>query len=481
MMCPGQNSMVRALVMGCVVWAACRAGAAGVLDRPMDPVVMTGAQASPLTGIAPGNLAAFRYDGAWTQIPVQVDERAVISFTNLYKGSTTYGSFSRLDYTDEGTFAGGDPNPLLDGDDEIVFMAKDAGQQCGASTAPPAHVLPTGALEVTVADPLGGDAADVYLFEQDGTLDPSAGVRYVDYSFTLLSGDYKTTYKTNAGPNPEDSYITTAFYKRHFSDRWKDDGLWISAGTASNTDILDRHKSLFAPGVCGRSENTFSSGEGAFIINKNGPVRAIRSYVGANSGPRTQREHFFYGQREDVVTYLRVHAIPGIMDFQDYNSAAAGMTYFNNNTPAGVTIDGVADTVGSGVIDWELVTGPPGSLFMSNTFDTNVMPFSVTTYYLDDTTPSDTQCTGDDFSYGSSGNRVVSAVPNTDPKTGNNYDLALRGTRYFEAPGLTPADALLRKSLVDNPLQAACRTWPEGVDVEGEGEGESEGESEGEG
>ena len=60
-----------------------------------------------------------------------------------------------------------------------------------------------------------------------------------------------------------------------------------------------------------RSEDTFNDAEGAFIANKSGPVRAIRSYIGANSGPLTVRQHVFYERREDITTYLRVHAIPG--------------------------------------------------------------------------------------------------------------------------------------------------------------------------
>ena len=87
-------------------------------------------------------------------------------------------------------------------------------------------------------------------------------------------------------------------------------------------DILDRAKATLGPGVCGRSEDTFDDAEGAFIANKSGPVRAIRSYIGANSGPLTQREHIFYEQREDVRTFLRVHAVPGPWDFFDYSSAA---------------------------------------------------------------------------------------------------------------------------------------------------------------
>ena len=69
-------------------------------------------------------------------------------------------------------------------------------------------------------------------------------------------------------------------------------------------------------------------------------MRAIRSYIGANSGPLTQREHIFYEQREDIRTFLRVHAIPGPWDFFDYSSAAIGMTYRNNRNTDAVTIDG---------------------------------------------------------------------------------------------------------------------------------------------
>ena len=51
----------------------------------------------------------------------------------------------------------------------------------------------------------------------------------------------------------------------------------------------------------------------------------IRSYLGANSGTYTQREHIFYRSTERVQTFLRVHAIPGIIDFYDYSAAAVGM------------------------------------------------------------------------------------------------------------------------------------------------------------
>lgn len=43
-----------------------------------------------------------------------------------------------------------------------------------------------------------------------------------------------------------------------------------------------------------------------------------RSYVGANSGTITQRELHMYEQREDQITWLRVHTMPGIMDYNNY-------------------------------------------------------------------------------------------------------------------------------------------------------------------
>ena len=46
-------------------------------------------------------------------------------------------------------------------------------------------------------------------------------------------------------------------------------------------------------------------GEGAFIVNISGPVRAIRSYLGANSYLYTVNTHFFYPGREDLVTDVR--------------------------------------------------------------------------------------------------------------------------------------------------------------------------------
>ncbi|MFQ5599112.1 MAG: hypothetical protein ACE5G2_01010, partial [Candidatus Krumholzibacteriia bacterium] len=323
------------------------------MNRPGDPVVLTGARLTALIGTVPADIVGFRWEGGWAQIPIQVDERMVVDFGTVY--DTTATGLTFLTYADGGTFTGEDGNPRFDLDDELAFMARHAGGISLAS-AHPAGVVPGTGLELAITDPLTGDVGYVYFF-RSGTLAPGAGQSLVDYQFNLLSGDYKTTYNTSHGPNPENSVVTTPSYSVHFSDRWIRDETAITAGGATGVDIIDRHKTLFAPGNCGRSEDTFSAGEGAFIVNRSGPVRAIRGYVGANSGPTTYRIHTFYEAREEIFNAVRVHPIQSVVDFYDYSPAAVGMTYHDDLNIAGVVVDGVPDVIVLGQIVWEMVTG----------------------------------------------------------------------------------------------------------------------------
>jgi hypothetical protein len=413
--------------------------------------VIEGSDLSELNGVTPDRIVAFRYLSGWVQIPVQVDERAVNDFGVVYD-STPIG-ITTLAYTDTGTFTGADPDTGFDNDDELVFMAKDAGDPATWPTPDPSGVVPGSRVEVVITDPLTFETGYVYLFESDGFLDPGAGVDYVTYTFSLLSGPYLTTYNTTTGPNPENSVVVTSAYRTHFSDRWIRDEVNVYAGGATGHEILDRHKNLFSPGNCARSENTFSAGEGAFFANIDGPVRAIRSYMGANSGPLTQRDHFFYQNRHDIKTYLRVHAISGVMDFYDYSPAAVGMSYYNDLNTGGVDIDGIpTETVIPGQIVWEMVTGTQGTLVHTTSVTNDIPGFSYTSYYLDDESPPVTQCTGDEEAYGASGMWVNQAIPNTDPYLGEHNIFVGNRIVHVEPPNQPPSLAELRYDQASNPL-----------------------------
>ncbi len=82
------------------------------LDRVVDPVVVTGEQLIDFFGVPLSELALFSYDAttnAWNPIPFQIDEKNT---------------------ADEYVFPGmADDVAGLDGNDELIFMAQDAGDQ----------------------------------------------------------------------------------------------------------------------------------------------------------------------------------------------------------------------------------------------------------------------------------------------------------------------------------------------------------------
>jgi len=463
------------------------------LDRPRAPLVLEGSDLpAGLAGVEPERLVAFKYRapkrgrrGRWRQVPVQVDERLAVDFGDVptpgpvsRTPGTVYGTaaggVTALQYADRSTFVGPDDDPSLDADDEIVVMAKDAGDRAPSGRRTPRRARKKGLARIKVEDPVDGGRGWVYLFaatrDADHPLDPAAGRDYVDYEFSLQRGSYQSTYDTRDGPNPESSRVIAKSYVAGFSDRWIFDLLRI--GGASAPDILDGHKFGIAPGQCGRSEDTFSGtdtndrpndrGEGAFVANIDGPVRAIRSYVGANSGPYTQRTHLFYATEHSLETNLRVHAIPGLFSHYDLSSEAIGMTYRSSAHPGGVRVDGVPDAVGEQVPSWHLWSGSQGSLFaadrVASSFDSELTA-SQRGYYLDDATPADRQCWGDSATYGAAG--IASAppggIPDTDPRSSEFETLRSTSTTLMGAPGAGAVDAERWSDRLDSPLGVSVR------------------------
>jgi len=437
--------------------------AAAPLSRPADPVILKGDDLPMFKGTAPDSLVAFRYEDGWVQIPIQVDERDVRSYGEIYDfldhwslvdvpGQGVLYPFLEEFYTDD---------PMLDDNDEVVFMARDAGDQV-LEIADPPGVVPGSGTEVRVSDPLDGATGYVYLFQSAGGLDPSAGQSYIDYQFKLQSGDYLETFRL-LGINLELSTASSNYYERTFTSRLESEVLRITAPGASGVDILDG--SVLCNGITEELE-------GAFVANKSGPVRGIRSQMGRGSGPAIQEVYFFYEQREDIVLHVRVHALSnGAGPLVDYDPAAIGMTYFNNNNLAGVIVDGVPDNVTPGILQWELITGFQGSLVTIQDIVSSSQPWlrcvdrtvtnpegvctlvdpPISSFYLDDDSFSAPRCP-DDFAIGRSG-QTVSFTPDTDPRT-SSFALAFVSSRYYGPPGWSVADAEQLRAFSENPLVA---------------------------
>lgn len=475
------------------------AGAAPA-DRAGDPVVLKGSELAGVNGVIPKKILGFKWVGKWVQIPIQIDERHVVSARELYPELATSkyvlsGTFDLEVYADAKTRSGADENTNFDADDELVFMAGDSGSTAPSSAVAPTSVAAASATKVAVEDPVGGGMNYVYLFKAPAVADQSAGKDYVDYDFNLTGlADGETMledYGYFNSPNPEDSTVKTANYELHSTDRWMEDEMKISTAGASATDILDREAvSAGGLGGCGRSEYTFSGNwamdvnpgndrpddddEGTYLAIIDGPVRAVRSYMGANSGVFVESTHKYYADHEDKAIHVRVHPIPDMYVWTDYSEAAIGMTYRDQVNQGGFPVDGNPDPVAdpapgdiaNGKYFWQQLSGPQGSVTTLVAADASVVDDDnpeYVGYHLDDSTPvggQEKQCGGDLKAYGASGFGIDGTFPNTDPVLApiflNTRDLSVNRVRYFGGPNATAAEADQLRARTQNPLTAAA-------------------------
>ena len=432
------------------------ASASVASSRAGDPIIATGARVSALLGASPQRIVAYRYAAKrLQQVPLQVDERKLFDVGNAYQPALPSGE-QTLVYADAAMSAGADNDLAFDSNDEIALLGASVGGKPPSNVALPSALRARPHQWLKVRDPISGESGYILLgVARSGIkVDQAAGSHPLTYKFALASGQPYSSYRRAQGPNPESSSLTTPNYSLGFSDRWIKDQLKIRAKDAAGVDILDMHKSMISASSCGRSERTFSDGEGAFLTNRVGPVRAIRDFIGANSGPYSERREIMFPGREDVETFLRVHAIGTVVDFLDYSAAASGMTYRNNLNTAGVTVDGRPDTLAAGLPSWSQVSGNQGTVTVSYSHATNIVGLPMTGYYVDSTKPTGPQCTGDSASYAASGAAVTSGMTTTEPRESRYSRFSSSWKLYFggrSAGGAKNAAALDRRAR--QPLQ----------------------------
>jgi hypothetical protein len=371
------------------------------------------------TGIPVGEIVAYRWTGlAFVEIPVQVDERYHYCLSNPPSGFSFYSgtdkeltyawdveSWKKTDGQCTAAYPAGvgptpDPVTTFDDDDEIVFMASDAGLQ-----APVGAIGPLGTSDgqgVAIIDPLAPSQPKfVYLYRKAGGSSFTAADGYVSYArdanadewidrFSIARDDPEIlgVSNTDYGPNLGGSVCRTALYPdyppepdgtpRVSTDRfvrdgvtvstdayeWRATGRWMVRGLrvakpgqpgVYGPDLLDRWKGRAfqqSPDstislVGFEDEQVNWEANSALLGERTGPVRAIRETWGADSGTNVTKTETFY---RDAVTYryhVRVHPIPpdGLYTSWDYNHGVA-TRYFNVLKPSGVAIDGQNDDVG---------------------------------------------------------------------------------------------------------------------------------------
>lgn len=368
-------------------------------------------------GVPVDEVAAYRWDGdRFVEVPVQVDERFPYFLAN---GDSDFGVYSGTDT--ELTYAwdveawkrtagectadyhagdGATPDPVagLDDDDEIVFLASDAG-----SRAPDGAPWPAAdRQEVRLVDPLDPTAERfVYLVRRPGgsAFDAASGyVRFermadadvwIDrHSFRPDDPEVLGTSNTGYGPNlegavcdadgarrpstdrfPRDGHVvTTSAYRMVATGRWMLRAVHVADPSGDGTygpDLVDRWKGRAfqqspdsVVSLVGFEDEQVNWEANSTLLGwRVGPVRALREVWGADSGTNVTKLETYY---RDAVAYryrVRVHPIPpdGLYTAWDHNRGVA-TTYYNALRPEGVPIDGVNDDVGN--VD-ELPTGQP--------------------------------------------------------------------------------------------------------------------------
>ena len=355
------------------------------IDRNLEPVVLTGGNLPLLQGTPVDFLFAYALrDGIYQQIPFQVDH------------VTSVGVYT--------TRLGGSLGPT----DEIVFMASDLGDLSYP-------------VQITESLPI---SSTWYQIEVTDSLSPTLkGWAYIVRSSSLT----KTFTQTYASFDAATNQITASRYVLGFASSHP--GLGYLALNGSGVDILDRTK-IRLETYLGTFTEDFLGPQPIDLI-KDGPVRVI-----ARGGTIIGYSSMFHS----AISTTLPAGVTGVRLSTDFNVNAAPSTFYNANTPAGVTVDGSPDTIApSPLSPWWEVAGGTGTLVQVGDF--SLAGGTQTNYYKDDDMIDPTD-TGDQKSYGDTGLRVD--VPNPTVV----YQMT-----YFVLPADQPNVGARYGAYVAQPLQ----------------------------
>jgi hypothetical protein len=382
------------------------------LTRRHDPVVISGGLLLDLLDCPLDEISVYAYKGATpVQIPSQIDER------------NADGIYVAIE------------DGLLDGNDELVFMAIDGGSWVDDPRLGIDGTIILPAYAVTLTDPISDAHAWAYVF-RSAVLSPTFTADYVSYDD---SGDHITS----------PGWYTLGFSATYgFMD-------YLSLGNGG-TSILDRDKWRIAGTLSGVS---FSANEEAFtqddVYAIDGPVRVTRVYtlsLGVPGSPiRGTVPLFAYRSLVVRPATITVPDDPFQITYQristDWNERALGMAYYDANNPLGVTIDGNPDAIiTTPPTRWIQITGITGTIISVNNTLAGLGGIQ-STYYKDNSSIANND-TGDQRSYGDAGFQVE------DPNPGEH--IVLRQTYFLTGSAANVGTAYA--DYYDNPIQVSIAT-----------------------
>jgi len=389
--------------------------------RDLDPVVVSGSLIIGLTGAPINQVYVYAYDANqnnWRPIPFQIDEK---------------------DNTSDYWLA--NPNGDFDGNDELVFMAKDMGDQTpdGSFWIDDTSSKKYERLEIIVTDTLDNSMAYAYVYRSNNllTLAPESYVEYV------------AAHPDSAVES--DSVIAKTYIENHKKGGIPTDWKLLDG---NGEDILDRQKVRLGFKLFGVFDSEISetvlereATTTATLQVKIGKVRIIRDLLWHVTFPGIDPFDFnlplmFYSYSVESGGVSRsIDAgdyVYHIRQSFDLNSAASGMRLYNAYNPNGILIngsggnDGIVDTIDDPpAINWWLVTGDQGSFVI--VFRMSMIGDTRKIYYWDNSQVN-TDDTGDQMSWGDTGINISS---NPGSYIAGNIQFAYTG--YYLGPNKSPS------------------------------------------
>lgn len=351
-----------------------------VFKREFDPVIIEGADLAPFIGRDINNFRLYRsvFNRGRIDtrvIPFQFDEKNE-------KGDWIF-NFDKH----------GNPVPLkrtsLSPRDQLVFMAKDAGEKIEANQL---KLKNADVMEIQLTDPLNNTHAYVYLAYFKDNPPPLSPVQYVSY-------------------DPISDRVTAKLYIMGFSKKVPisyDYYVIPKSGGGEGINIFDRFKMRLDIDTSlvsiHRDEDEFKSRLVGYI---QGPVRVIRRVansmyiaLGLHSPSVLSDSMYYY----DFFQFPTIVDIPidlqrlyivkkaRLITVTDFNHNAIGMYFYNSNNPEGLKITGkmseAQEKLDRSPYDWAVVSGPQGA-WMNRVVMGREVPFTKRLYFVDDVAKPD--------------------------------------------------------------------------------------------
>jgi hypothetical protein len=355
-------------------------------SRPFDPVVITGSQLLDMINAPIDELVVYAWENDnWQAIPFQIDE------------VTTTGVYTSFE------------DGLLDGNDELVFMPANLGQNATDNWVNDTEARANARSVITVTDSLhAGEIGWVYLYQSTTlTRTNDSYVAWDEPSQTVTAEAYSLAFEPDNFLGIADLHIN------------------------GSADILDRQKFRVAADLAFPfPDQVFTEESVTDVVTQ--PIRIDLPVVGqvrAIGGSQGLAFFAFYGTRADLSfslpvtdTTVEIIGIPVDVHFESVrmsfdllDPAVSGMapaTYYDSNLVAGVAVNGVNDAVPTTpATDWYQIDGAVGGfVVVQSAVDSGTG--TLTNYYLDDGSV-DGDDTGDGMSFGDAGIFITAQNANT--------------------------------------------------------------------